>query len=109
MDSETKKLEERQLCFHCNFWIEKVAIKDRPRVVRIDGSHYQIGKEDKISWAEFRGFGGSKFVIVFNDGRRVETTQPLASGNHTGVLQGETPRQCEVRTAHQKFDELSQL
>ncbi len=72
--SEAEKLEKHQLCFKCNFWREKVTKKDKPRVTRINGNHYAIGQEEYSSWAEFRGFGGRKFVILFNDGRKVETT-----------------------------------
>lgn len=80
-DSEAKKLERHQLCFNCNFWREKVWIKDRLGIARIDGSHYTIGKEEKSHPSEFRGFGGSKFVIVFNDGRRVKTTNLWHQGS----------------------------
>ena len=73
-DSTAEKLEKYQLCFKCNFWRETVVIKDSSNVVRIDGRHYIIGKEKEESSSAFKGFGGSKFVIVFNDGRRIKST-----------------------------------
>ena len=73
-DKETKtQLIKYQLCFNCNFWREKVDIKDREEVARIDGAHYIIGKNDH-SPNRFRGFGGSKFTISFFDGREIVTS-----------------------------------
>lgn len=74
MDSTARKLLKHKLCFKCNFWREKIAIKDRLNVARIDGNHYTIEREEKLFLSEFRGFGGRKSVILFDDGRRVETT-----------------------------------
>jgi len=67
-------LVKYQLCFKCNFWREKVLIKDEPRVARIDGRHYQVGQEHAPGYGGFRGFGGTGFTIVFDDGRKVKTT-----------------------------------
>jgi len=74
-----EQLRKEQLCFHCNFWNEKVAIKDEPRVVRIDGVHYSIGVENE-NIRSFRGFGGRYFKIEFFDGRIVETTNLWCQG-----------------------------
>lgn len=57
-------------CFNCHFWLKKVVSRDEPGVVRAGGIHYTIGKEGEA----FPGFSGQRFVVVFNDGRRVETT-----------------------------------
>lgn len=72
MDEMAKALRDKQLCFSCNFWIEKVEIRDKSRVARINGHYYQISS----IWGAgaFRGFGGQKSVILFHDGRRVKTT-----------------------------------
>jgi len=66
-------LTKYQLCFNCNFWREKIVIKDRPKVARIGGNHYLIGMENEPPLM-FRGFGGDKFTILFNDGQEVTTT-----------------------------------
>lgn len=58
-------------CFTCDFWQEKVEMKDRAEVARIDGKHFIVGPEDA---GPFRGFGGAKFRIAFDDGRRLVTT-----------------------------------
>ena len=73
MDSVRDKLIKRQLCFKCNFWIEKVDLVNHPDSVRVDGSHYWINPE-RLRPGAFRGFGGKQFIIIFNNGRRVTTT-----------------------------------
>jgi len=52
------------------FWDEKVAVKDKPFSVRVNGSHFIIGPEGE----KYPGFGGQKFHIKFHDGREVITT-----------------------------------
>ena len=76
---DIKRLVAEQLCFTCNFWREKVAMRDNPNVARIEGKHYMIEDEHSNS----RGFGGDRFVIFFADGRRVET--------HNLWFQGDIP------------------
>jgi hypothetical protein len=65
-------------CFHINFWNEKVEERDDPRIVRVDGKQYYIGNEDDSS--HFRGFGGTRFVIQFFDGRKVISTNLWYNG-----------------------------
>ena len=76
------QMRERQLCFGCDFWMKKVALASHgdPNAVRAEGWHYYIGDESKSSCASFRGFGGRKFVIRFNDGRVVTTTNLWCQG-----------------------------
>lgn len=68
------KMQQRGLCFMCNYWVE-LHEKDAQRpesVAIIDGKHYVIAEER--GELRFRGFGGSPFLVVFHDGRRVATT-----------------------------------
>lgn len=62
-------------CFTCDFW-EKRLIDDAEypehTVCIIDGAHYII--EDENDTSCFRGFAGRKFIIKFNDGTIVTTT-----------------------------------
>lgn len=67
------KLIKRQLCFDCYFWIKYVDKVDHPYCVRVDGSHYYIGIEHP-GHSAFQGFGGKKFIIKFNDGRKIVST-----------------------------------
>jgi hypothetical protein len=72
MDDVSIKLALRELCHTCDFWHEKILIKDDPETARIDGTHYRVGQESVRGL--FQGFGGHKFVIQFADGREVTTT-----------------------------------
>jgi endogenous inhibitor of DNA gyrase (YacG/DUF329 family) len=65
-------------CFHIDFWNDNVEIKDDPKVVRVNGEQYYIGKENSHSL--FRGFGGSKYIIKFFDGREVVSTNLWYNG-----------------------------
>ena len=65
-------------CFYIDFWNDKIEIKDDTQTARIDGKHYHIGNENSRS--SFRGFGGSKNVIKFFDGREVITTNLWHNG-----------------------------
>jgi hypothetical protein len=79
IDSVKIKLTEQNICYTCNFWSEKIDIKDNPRTVRVNGTHYWI--EDDKPNAAFQGFGGSKFDIQFNDGRKVVTHNLWCQGD----------------------------
>lgn len=67
-------------CFSEHHWRgkEEERIKENPRTARIEGSHYYIGdEEDK---GGFRGYGGSLFIIKFDDGRIIKTTNLWCQG-----------------------------
>lgn len=65
------------LCFSCYFWLG-IAFKvlpDDKNSVRVEGHHYYINPEDigtDVKWC--RGHGGRKYIIKFNDGREVIST-----------------------------------
>lgn len=60
-------------CFNCSFWIKKIELsdEDEDRRVIVDRQHYRLGNDDP---GAFRGFGGRKFTILFQDGRIIETS-----------------------------------
>jgi hypothetical protein len=60
-----ERLVRESCCHACDFWRQYEAMKHDPKVVRVDGQHYYIGKP---FW--FKAFGGRRFVIEFFDGRR---------------------------------------
>jgi len=66
-------------CFECSFWLKKVELpqEDKSRQVIFSGQHYMIGVEDS---GPIKGFGGSKFIIFFYDGRKVETSNLWSQG-----------------------------
>ena len=70
-------------CFAIDYWNDKVLLQDNPRVVRVNGEHYYIGKESlekNNNNKSFNGFGGRKFVVKFFDGRFVKTTNLWHNG-----------------------------
>lgn len=80
---------ERGLCFTCLFWEKRKEIKDRHDVARINGTHYQIARDDPNAY--FKGFGGREFKILFNDGRRVITHNLWCQGNIPERFRDELP------------------
>jgi hypothetical protein len=77
------KLRKRSLCFDCDYWQDYVEVAAHPidglRCVRtFDGIHRTIGDERARG---SRGHGGRKFVVVFIDGRRVESTNVWFQGS----------------------------
>jgi hypothetical protein len=60
-------------CFDCSFWLKKINLpeEDEARRVIVDGQHYRLGLNNS---GPFRGFGGRKYTILFNDNRVVETS-----------------------------------
>lgn len=79
------------LNFTKKFWKEKMdpSIRDAKRTVRVDGTHYQVG--DEAAPAVLRGFGGVLWLIEFNDGRRVASTNLWCQGNIPSALRTELP------------------
>ena len=77
--SDERSLIEHGECFSCSIWRERLSLIRQPNIVIIDGTFYTIGDEDSPS--PFRGFGGSKFVIRFKDGREVTTTNLWCGGD----------------------------
>lgn len=60
------------LCFHCDHWRGLVLKAGDSNSVRVKHRHYQIGPETGPK--QWRGHGGSKFIVRFNDGREVVST-----------------------------------
>lgn len=73
-NNETNEsLVARQLCFNCGFWDDHLkadAAEDKKRFVIVKGTHYLISRDDPQNY-RWSGFGGSKFIIKFHDGRIV--------------------------------------
>lgn len=89
MEPTKSRLIEKGLCFHCDFWTEKLAIKDIQKVARIDGNHYMIERDDPTAY--FKGFGGAEFKIRFNDGREVITHNLWFQGHIPEYFRNDLP------------------
>lgn len=69
------------ICFHCQFWRERLAEKDEPGTVRAEGQHYQFDtKQPMTSSGRWNGFGGREFDIRFHDGRQFKTNNLWSQG-----------------------------
>jgi hypothetical protein len=67
-----EKMEEKQLCFSCNFWQEFVEYdRPEPRYI-IEGEHYIVLPEEPRT--SLRGYGGKKFTIETDNGSILFTT-----------------------------------
>lgn len=66
------KLKLLRICFTCDFWIEKFETLNSINVARINNNHYTIGREQDDGG--FRGHAGRKFIIKFDDGEVIKTT-----------------------------------
>jgi hypothetical protein len=91
MTSVEHELEQKKLCFTCDFWVGHIERKNQPEVVIVHGTHYRIGKEHPNTGNFMRGFSGSRFVIKFNDGRVVESTNLWCQGTIPGEFRKELP------------------
>lgn len=80
-----------------DFWerlLNEDTLRPKHSVAIIDGHHYII--EDEFSTSSFRGFGGRKFQILFDDGYSVATTNLW--------YQGEIPQEFGIKN-NAKFKE----
>lgn len=75
-----EELRERLLnvnvCYHCDFWMEKVQMRNRDDVARINGYHFLVGDlRSKV-----KGMSGAKITIRYADGRVVHTDNLWGQG-----------------------------
>ncbi len=65
-------LRDKNLCFSCNFWDEKIEEQHKPNKFVINGAFYSDGgRSNKPNHC--LGFGGAEFKIETFDGRIIET------------------------------------
>lgn len=82
-----RRMADESMCFYCLRWTDASAVAHQPESVRISGRHYLIGREDAFE-REPRGFSGQRFVIRFNTGLVVETTNLWSQGPIPEHFQG---------------------
>ena len=75
---ENEKMIERNMCFSCNLWTDRISEATKQKVMIVNHSMYTIGPED-TSISRFRGFGGHKFVFIRDD-VRYESTNVWSGG-----------------------------
>lgn len=65
------------VCFGCGYWR---TLAETPGVVTADWHRYEIGDDRPGLSGSSRGFGGRRFVVRFDDGRVVETSNLWTQG-----------------------------
>ena len=84
------RLLASRLCHTCDYWQQKIAIRDRKNVARIGGTHYVITPETSGP-NHCKGFGGDRYKIRFDDGRVVETTNLWCQGGIPADVRADLP------------------
>ena len=97
---ETKIMERENVCFHCAFWLEKIATTNENTVI-VNGTRYAIGKEDPNLL--FKGFGGARFDIEFFDGRKVVSHNLWCQGNIPEEFRSYPELQDNARFVNNEF------
>jgi len=83
-EEAVKMVEFGNYCFDCWFWVKKTHLKpeDQVRQAIINGEHWMIGHGEETI---FRGMGGRRYTILFDDDRLVKTRNLW----HQGVIPDE--------------------
>lgn len=68
-------------CFSCTHWRRRASEAASPRSVVVDHVAYWIEDDLPARTPGFRGFGGARFSIRFDDGRCVETRNLWCQGS----------------------------
>ena len=63
-------------CFTCNYWLDQASSREDAVVYK--GVHRRIS--DEATTSPFRGCGGAKFRVIFNDDREVFSTNMWYQG-----------------------------
>ena len=71
-----------------DYWLKRIERRNCETQVVIDGTMYQIGREDESG---FRGFGGRPFAIEFFDKRKVVTTNLWCNGKIPDEYRNQLP------------------
>ena len=77
-----ERLARLSLCHKCDHWNGQYQISLQHKLsegqsLRIDGVHYRIAPEDRPGP---RGFGGSRFTFVLEDGTQLESSNVWCQG-----------------------------
>ena len=122
-ESEKQRRIDLQICFHCEYWLGLVALRDVDHIVRVGGWHYKIGDESLYADCKRRGedtvglgYSGAEFCIAWKYPRQGRTI------SHNLWCQGRIPDRFRARLpdnaeflseSHQELtrlhDEVNQL
>jgi hypothetical protein len=88
------RMRTEQVCFLCAYWTELIAkdAQNPERAVVVEGVHYTIAPDLKPGTPKHcAGFGGTKYVIQFKDGRLVTSRNLWYQGPIPDRWRGQLP------------------
>lgn len=88
-------------CFTDNYWLERVNNKASKSQVVINGYMFQIGSG---LMGGSKGFDGAKFVILFNDGRKVITDNLWSNGEIPEKFRAQLPDNAKWGNVAEAFE-----
>jgi hypothetical protein len=75
---DNEKMIERNMCFSCNLWTDRISAASKLNVMIVNHSMYTMGTETNEIF-KYRGFGGRKFEFI-KDNVRYESTNVWFGG-----------------------------
>lgn len=76
--TDNRKMIERNMCFSCNLWTDRIKSSKAANVMIVDHTLYSIhGEEGTFA---FRGFGGHKFTFRLLDSKEERVSTNVWSG-----------------------------
>lgn len=82
-----------------NYW-KRLAERANPNDAVVKGHFYSIGPENPRTPRKYRGFGGDRYVVRFNDGRMVTSTNMWYAGTIPEQFRGQLPDNAEFVKEH---------
>jgi hypothetical protein len=96
-----------ECCHSCTFWKDKIDIKFSPKTVRVGGDHFYIEPDAKDD-NQFKGLGGARYGIKFNDGRLLLSHNLWSQGTIPKHFRSRLPDNARFLTI-EEIDRLLQL
>lgn len=97
----SKRLEDSQNCYHCDFWVQREEEYLTKGFLIIDGCVYSDAGNTKGKNTAYNGFGGSVFKIRMLDGSKEWETNNLWCG-------GEIPKKYRLTTMKDNAEFIKQ-
>lgn len=96
-------------CFSIHLWRERVKTFDPNKHAIINGRWYTIGQEEGDKNGFGRGFGGYKFIIQFDDGRVVTSTNLWHGGKISSKFIEQLPNNAKSNMFNKSIWKSSSL
>lgn len=100
-----QQLKEKELCFSCNFWVEKLNSPEQPRFITRSFDCYSIAEEPTAeSWKKHKGglgMGGRRYEFELHNGDIVVSHNVWHGGVVPEHFRDRFPVNCTI-LAHKK-------